>query len=60
MTFMTPDIYDTADFPKAPRVRLGAIMTKLGFIKERKGHDCRRGYWVREHLLLEINGCMAA
>ena len=35
MTFMTHDIYDTADFPKAPRVRLGAIMTKLGFIKER-------------------------
>ena len=38
----------------APRC-LGAIMTKLGFIKERKGHDCRRGYWVREHLQSEID-----
>ena len=35
--------------------RLGAIMTKLGFAKERKGHDCRRGYWVREHLQTEID-----
>ncbi len=34
--------------------RLGAIMTKLGFLKERKGHDNRRGYWVREHLQIEI------
>lgn len=34
--------------------RLGAIMTKLGFIKERKGHDKRRGYYVREHLQPEI------
>ena len=35
--------------------RLGAIMTKLGFKKERKGHECRRGYWVREHLQTEID-----
>ena len=34
--------------------RLGNIMTKLGFVKERKGHDNRRGYWVREHLQIEI------
>ena len=34
--------------------RLGAIMTKLGFVRERKGHDCRRGYYVREHLQTEI------
>ena len=30
-------------------------MTKLGFTKERKGHECRRGYWVREHLQTEID-----
>ena len=35
--------------------RLGAIMTKLGFKKERKGHESRRGYWVREHLQPEID-----
>lgn len=34
--------------------RLGAIMTKLGFEKSRKGHDKRRGYYVREHLQMEI------
>jgi hypothetical protein len=34
--------------------RLGNIMTKLGFVKERKGHENRRGYWVREHLQIEI------
>lgn len=34
--------------------RLGAIMTKLGFTKERKGHDKRRGYYVREHIQSEI------
>ena len=34
--------------------RLSAIMTKLGFKKERKGHDKRRGYYVREHIQSEI------
>ena len=34
--------------------RLGAIMTKLGFTKERIGHDKRRGYYVREHIQSEI------
>ena len=34
--------------------RLGAIMTKLGFEKERKGRACRRGYYVREHTQDEI------
>ena len=34
--------------------RLGAIMTKLGFVKERKGHDKRTGYYVREHTQSEI------
>ena len=34
--------------------RLGAIMTKLGFKKERKGHDKRTGYYLREHLQTEI------
>ena len=34
--------------------RLGAIMTKLGFEKSRKGHDCRRGYYVYEHTQSEI------
>jgi hypothetical protein len=34
--------------------RLGNIMTKLGFKKERKGHDKRRAYYVREHLQAEI------
>ena len=34
--------------------RLGAIMTKLGFIKERVGHDNRCGYYVREHTQAEI------
>lgn len=29
--------------------RLGAIMTKLGFEKERRGHNNRCGYYVREH-----------
>jgi predicted P-loop ATPase len=36
------------------RRRLGAIMTKLGFVKERKGHDKRTGYYVREHTQSEI------
>ena len=35
--------------------RLGAIMTKLGFAKERIGHENRRGYWVREKLQPEID-----
>ncbi len=35
--------------------RLGAIMTKLGFTKERSGHGGRRGYYVREHLQSEID-----
>lgn len=35
--------------------RLGAIMTKLGFIKERVGHDNRCGYYVREHTQAEID-----
>lgn len=34
--------------------RLGAVLTKLGFIKERKGHLKRRGYYVREHIQSEI------
>ena len=34
--------------------RLGAIMTKLGFEKERKGHNKRTGYYVREHTQSEI------
>ena len=34
--------------------RLGAIMTRLGFTKERKGHLKRRGYYVREHIDSEI------
>ena len=29
--------------------RLGAIMTRLGFEKERRGHNKRCGYYVREH-----------
>ena len=29
--------------------RLGAIMTKLGFTKERIGHIRRTGYYVHEH-----------
>ena len=36
------------------RRRLGAIMTKLGFVKERKGHDKRTGYYVCEHTQSEI------
>lgn len=34
--------------------RLGAIMTRLGFVKERKGHDKRTGYYVFEHTSAEI------
>ena len=34
---------------------LGAIMTKLGFLKERRGRVCRRGYYVREHTQAEID-----
>ena len=34
--------------------RLGAILTKLGFVRERRGHDKRRGYYVREHQPQEI------
>jgi hypothetical protein len=34
--------------------RLGAIMTKLGFNKERKGHNKRTGYYVREHTQSDI------
>ena len=34
--------------------RLGAIMTKLGFEKERKGHNNRRGYYVHENIQSEI------
>lgn len=34
--------------------RLGAIMTKLGFTKERKGHNNLRGYYVIEHTPSEI------
>ena len=34
--------------------RLGAIMTKLGFEKDRKGHNKRTGYYVREHTQSEI------
>ncbi|MCR5159281.1 MAG: hypothetical protein K6D37_09190 [Prevotella sp.] len=34
--------------------RLGAIMTRLGFEKSRKGHDWKRGYYVREHTPSEI------
>ena len=35
-------------------VGLGAIMTKLGFEKERKGHNNRRGYYVHENIQSEI------
>ena len=35
--------------------RLGAIMTKLGFKKERKGHNSTRGYYVHEHSQAEID-----
>lgn len=34
--------------------RLGAIMTKLGFTKERIGHGGRRGYYIIEHTTAEI------
>ena len=34
--------------------RLGAIMTKLGFVKSRNGHNGTRGYYVREHTQSEI------
>ena len=34
--------------------RLGAIMTKLGFEKERRGHGNRTGYYVHEHTQSEI------
>ena len=34
--------------------RLGAIMTKLKFTKERSGHGGRRGYYVFEHTTAEI------
>ena len=30
-------------------------MTKLGFAKERIGHERRTGYWIREHLQSEID-----
>ena len=36
------------------RRRLGAIMTKLGFEKSRKGHNNLRGYYVVEHTQSEI------
>ena len=35
-------------------VGLGAIMTKLGFEKERKGHKKQTGYYVWEHTQAEI------
>lgn len=34
--------------------RLGAIMTKIGFVKSRSGHNSTRGYYVREHTQSEI------
>ena len=34
--------------------RLGAIMTKLGFVKDRNGHNRTRGYYVYEHSTAEI------
>ena len=34
--------------------RLGAIMTKLGFVKSRSGHNSTRGYYVSEHTQSEI------
>ena len=34
--------------------RLGAIMTKFGFVKSRSGHNSTRGYYVREHTQSEI------
>ena len=34
--------------------RLGAIMTRLGFTKERKGHEKRTGYYVFEHTQADI------
>lgn len=35
--------------------RLGAILTKLGFPKARKGHKSIRGYIAREHTPMEID-----
>lgn len=35
--------------------RLGVIMSKLGFKKERKGHNSTRGYYVLEHTQAEID-----
>ncbi len=43
-------IMSYGNLKKAPDNRkLGAIMTKLGYEKERKGHDNRCGYYLREH-----------
>ena len=52
---ITAKIVAYGSLKKTPdRRRLGAIMTKLGFVKERKGHNSTRGYYVREHTQSEI------
>ena len=46
-------IYGNLKKNPEPR-RLGAIMTKLGYQKERNGHNRTRGYYVRENTQSEI------
>ena len=40
--------------PRLARFRK-SIMTKLGFVKERSGHNRTRGYYVLEHTPAEID-----
>ncbi|MBR1449339.1 MAG: hypothetical protein IJ588_11425 [Prevotella sp.] len=35
--------------------QMGNIMKRLGYKSERRGHENRTGYWVREHLQSEID-----